>query len=289
MAVPGIPSVTTIVTQALKRAGRTSPTAAQITEASEHAIQEVKSDIAIVAPTHPNLLVTATTVTTKGLQRYAFPDDYHQPYSLMLLDGPEEWRLTVQDSTATSVTLPSSISLEERDIVGKYILVTSGDGAEEYREVISWDNTTKVATVEAPWEEQPVAGSTVLIVNAYTKLWPMSATVDFDSIQHSTGIGKPRVAAENGLEYLLYPVPDLSTYGILTRYYVDLSKLDEDGTTFRQLLREWRSLWIQGIAVKSMQRFDEDRYQLELGVYNTMLTALGSHTTTVNPGYFKDV
>jgi hypothetical protein len=74
----------------------------------------------------------------------------------------------------------------------------------------------------------------------------------------------------------------------MNRYWVDLSLLDEADDLFRQLLREWRSLWIQGVAVKSMQRFDEDRYQSELAVYNIMLDLLAGQTCTVRQVNFHD-
>jgi len=65
--------------------------------------------------------------------------------------------------------------------------------------------------------------------------------------------------------------------------------LDETDTIFVNLLRELRSVWIQGIAVKTMQRYDEDRYQLELGVYQQMLTYLTVQTTLVSQMQFRDI
>lgn len=289
MAIPATPDATSIVQQALKRAGRTTPTSLQIQEAIDHALQEVKSDIMLAADTHPSLMVTATTVTTRGQQRYSFPIDYNQPYSIMLLDGHEEWRGTAQGGTAISITLSNSLSVSANDIVGKYILITSGPGIEEYRQIISYDTSTHIATVEVEWLNVPTASSTYIIVTDYRQLWPVDTATELDRIQNPTVLGKPSSASEFGLEYFLYPVPDLSTYGILNRYFVDLSKLDESGTLFTQLLREWRSLWIQGVAVKSMQRFDEDRYQSELQVYNVMLGAMTNQTCRVLEGHFRDI
>src|ERR1700704_531437 len=99
MAIPVDPTVSSIVTQALRRAGRTVPTAAQVTEATDHALQEVKADIMLKAATHPSLLVTATTVTTRGQQRYSIPVDHNAQQSITLLDGPDDWRGTAQSGT----------------------------------------------------------------------------------------------------------------------------------------------------------------------------------------------
>jgi hydrogenase maturation factor len=289
MAVPQLPTVTTICTQALKRAGRTTPTAAQIAEAAENALQEVKADVMLVASTHPNLLVTATTVTTEGQQRYAFPNDYNEPYAIQLLDGPEEWQGAAQAGGTSTITLSALMSATEEDIIGKYILITSGFGVEEYREILSYDANSKMASVDSNWASVPNSASSYMIATIYTPLYPYGTYINHDHITAPNVRGTPQLATIFSQEYLIYPVPDDRPYGLLNRYFMDISKLDETGDLFVQLLREWRSLWIQGVAVKTMQRFDEDRYQSELNVYQAMLTGLANQTCMIKPMYFKDV
>lgn len=282
MAVPPNPSVTSIVTQALKRAGRTNPSADQITEAIDHALQEVKADIMLVAPTHPNLMSTSTTVTTKGQQRYAIPEDLNEYGSITLLDGPSNYRGTVTDGTLTTTTLASNQVGAADDLIGRYLIITGGSGIEEYRQILDYDPGTNIATVESSWVNPPVAGSTYLIVTDYFQLYPSDITTEFDRINSVTQLGTPEIATIYNQEYILYPTPNLSTYGLMSRYWVDLSKVDETGDLFVQLLREWRSTWIQGIAVKCMQRFDEDRYARELSIYKIMLDLLASQTCRVS-------
>lgn len=289
MAVPIDPSVSSIVVQALKRAGRTSPTAAQIDEAATHALQEVKADLMLTCPTHPLLLETATTVTTKGLKRYQIPENLNEFETISLLDGPDTYRGTAQAGGTATLTLASSLDITDPDeIIGKYILITGGPGIEEYRQILDYNTGTKVATVELDWVQTPTSASTYLIVTDHIKLFPNDTDSDYDMIQRPTRLGAPYMAAVNSQEYLLYPVPDKSTYGLMARFWVDLSKLDESETLFIQLLREWRSVWLQGIAVKTMQRFDEDRYQSELAVYKVMLDLLASQTCTVRQVRFND-
>lgn len=283
MAVPIDPTVTSIVTQALKRATLRVPSSAMITEAIDHALQEVKADLMLKAPTHANLKVTATTVTTRGQQRYAIPDDHNVQESITLLDGPDTYRGTAQGGVSIAIILAATFSASDDDLAGKYIIITSGPGVEEYRQILSYNDTTKVATVDLPWSSIPTASSTYLICTAYTQLWPQDTESEFDRLDTPTSIGTPRQASLSGQEFLLYPVPDKSTYGLINRYWADLSKVDEESELFIQLLREWRSIWIQGIAVKSMQRNDEDRYQMELGTYNFMLDSLVPQTCRVTP------
>ena len=289
MAVPADPTVSSIVTQALKRAGRTSPTAAQITEATDHALQEVKADLMLTCPTHPLLLETATTVTAKGLQRYSIPSNLNEFESISLLDGPDTYRGTAQGGGTNSITLDSSFNITDADeIIGKFILITGGPGVEEYRQILDYSTGTKIATVELNWIQTPTSASTYLIVTDHIQLFPNDTDSDYDLIRKPTTLGAPYIAAVNSQEYLLYPVPDKSTYGLMARFWVDLSKLDETEPLFIQLLREWRSTWIQGVAVKTMQRFDEDRYMSELQVYKTMLDLLARQTCTVRQVRFYD-
>lgn len=281
MAVPANPTVDSIVTQALKRATLRTPTAAMITEATDHALQEVKADLMLKAPTHKLLLTTATTITTRGQQRYATPDDHNIQQSITLLDGPDTYRGTAQGGGASNITLAASFSATDDEIAGKYIIVTTGAGAQEYREILSYNDGTKIATVDLGWNSVPTALSTYLICSIYNELPLKDTTSELDTTNEPTVIGTPIQASISGQEFLLYPVPDKSTYGLIIRYWVDLSTVNETSTLFVQLLREWRSIWIQGIAVKSMQRNDEDRYQSELSVYNFMLDSLVPQTCRV--------
>lgn len=281
MSVPAQPTATSIVTEGLKRGGRTSPSVGQIASALSDALQEVKADIALAAPTHNNLMITATTVTTKGQQRYALPPDSNEQASISLLDGPDDWRGTAQGGSVSTIILAANLAVAELDILGKYILITGGVGIEQYREIIGYNSSTKTATIDINWIATPTATSTYLIVNTYWQLWPLDTISELDRIVNPTTLNIPTKAATFQNEFLLYPVPDKSTYGLMNRYWADISLLDEEGPVFLQLLREWRSLFIQGVAVKTDQRYDEDRYQLELSVYNSMLVSLGSQTSRV--------
>ena len=289
MAIPADPSVTTIVTEGLKRGGRVAPSAAQITDATDHQLQEVKSDIMRVAATHPALQVFATVATTKGEQRYAWPTDMNIPLSITLLDGPDTWRGTAQAGAASTITLASAFSEDPDTVIGHYIVLTGGTGSGQYREVRNYVNTTKVVTVNSAWTTNPDATSTYLVISLHRKLWPLDKVTDHTVLQAPFLLGSPYQAANFGQEYYLYPVPDKSTYGVLYEYFIDISKLDEVGAVFVQLLREWRSLFIQGVAAYTMQRFDEDRAGPAYAMYNSILLELAGQVSTVSQARFHDV
>ena len=288
MAVPLDPSVASIVTQALQRGGRVNPTSTQLQEAIDHALQEVKSDIMFYAATHPHLLATSTTVTTRGQQRYAVPADFNEPSSIALLEGPPEWAGTAQGGAALTITLANSLSVSADDLIGRYILITAGPGIEEYRQILAYNAGIRQATVDLPWLVTPTSSTQYLIIQSERILWPSDTRSEMDTRTNATMRGTPSYASIHDQEFILYPVPD-SVFGLRARYWVDLSKLDETGPLFIQLLREWRSLWVQGVAVKTMQRFDEDRYIGELQIYERMLLLLSGKSSSVGEVVFRDI
>lgn len=290
MAIPSNPTIAQIVTEGLKRSGRTSPTATQISDATTHQLREVKADIMLLAPTHPYLETSAWTYSIKGQGRYTLPSEANIPVSLVCFAGPTTWAGTAQAGSGPTITLASTISEDELNLLGKYVILTGGTGAAQARACIGWNNTTKVWSVDSAWTTTPDSTSTFQILHTATNLWPSEdAPSEFDARVYPHAVGTPRVSSRYGDEFLLYPTPELSTYGLFFRYYVDLDQVDEAGTLFINLLREWRSLWIQGIAVKCDQRYDEDRYQVELQVYRAMLEALTSQTTRVIRKRFIDI
>lgn len=289
MAIPANPTMNGIILTGLKRGGRVTPTAAQITEAYESQFQEVKSDIMFIAPTHPLLEVTATTITTRGMQRYSIPPDCNNCISISLLDGRDEWRGTTVSASSTTITLAASMAgYDEKELIGKYVLITAGTGVEEYKQIIGYLPGSQLALLESAWTNTPTV-STYLIVSDHNQLWPYNVAYEFDHIRRVTQLGTPEIAAIFNQEYLLYPTPDKSTYGLLARYNSDLVLMDEASPLFIQLLREWRTIWIQGIAVKTMQRFDEDRYSKELDIYTNMLNFLNQQACGVTQVKYQDV
>lgn len=289
MAIPLNPTVTQIVTEGLKRGGRVTPSATDITNATDNQLREVKADIMLVCPTLAALQKTTTAATFVGEQHTAFPADANIPVSLLLLDGPDEYRGTATAGSGSSISFALTFPVvASTELNGLYILITSGMGIGQYREIRSYVPGTVTATVSPTWTTNPDNTSVYLVVTRTNYLWDASLPTDIDREPFSLTLGRPIKAARFADEFTLYYVPD-KVYGLLFRYYIDIDQLDEADTIFVNLLRELRSVWIQGIAVKTMQRYDEDRYQLELGVYQQMLTYLTVQTTLVSQMQFRDI
>jgi hypothetical protein len=296
MAVPSNPTVTDIVTDGLKHGGRVNPTSTDITNATSSQFQQVKADIYLKAPRHSALLTHSIIPTTPGISRYTWPTACEAIRSVQLIDASTDgaWRGTAQSGGANYITLASTFNEENDTLIGRFVFITGGTGTGQFAQCTAYNNTTKVLTIEANWSAlngawvTPDVTSSYLVETWRRKLWDYSKPVDWDSIPAPFVRGTPTTATVVGHQLWLDYTPD-RVYVLLLEYWQALDRLDEDSTLFRDHLRKFRSLWTQGVAVKVMQRYDEDRYPTEIGVYNTMLDLYGSETSAVGQVTFRDI
>jgi len=274
MSIPDAPTLTEIVTEALKKAGYSDPSSDLITRASDYWAEEVKNDIYIRGRRLRSLQYTVTGVLTEGQSRYAMPTDFGTDLTLVLLDGSKSG--TSQDGTAVSLQLEASESITEDWIVGKEILITSGAAKGAISQVTSFSESTNTAYVTPSFTIAPSGGENYLIVDTYKALQARPLW-EYDNESYPTTQGTPKyfypMGDEDYGEFLVYPVPD-DTYGVKMRYYANLMRLDIDGTHMSTLYRKWRNLWVQGIYVKALQDIDDDRYVEEFKIYRDLLNTV---------------
>jgi hypothetical protein len=290
VAIPADPTVTSIVTEGIKRGGRTTPTSVQIASATEHQFREVKSDITQRSARHPSLETQYVSATTNGQSRYTIPTDADEVRSLQFVAGPLEgaWQGALQTATSGSATLSASFSQDVENVRGRFIYILLGTGSNQFAQIVNYNNSTKFASIDRVWVTTPVASSYYMIGTYHQKLYSFDKPWGYDTLAAPFQKGIPTKAAPVGREMWLNYAPD-GIYALWWDYWANLDRLDETGTVFTRHLREHRSLWIQGVAVKTMQRYDEDRYQVELQVYNNMLEAYASYSAGVGQVNFTDV
>lgn len=283
MAIDSDITIADLVTEALRNAGRTSPTAAQITAGTNFQFRRVKSDIALRSSRHEALKTTAVTVTSDGRQRYSWPTNANHIRGVSLLDGPDEWRGTATAGSTTTITLAASLSItDENDVKGKYIITTGGTGSLQIRQVSAWDNTTKVATVGQAWGTAPASGTTYLIASQHQRLWIMDKTLDWDAIPNPGSRGLSYAAALIDREIWLEHTAN-KVYVLWWDYYAHLDYLDNTSDVILRHIRQFYTLWSQGLSTWFCQRYDENRYQAELAVYDNLLLAYESAASQVTP------
>lgn len=290
MSIPSSPTIASIVTEALKRGGRTTPSATQISDATEHQFREVKADISLKAALIPELLTQEMEIVVSGKSYYPWPVAVEQMQSIQLIESTTEgkWSGTAQSGGTSVITLDASFSAEEADMLGRYIFLVQGQGAYRFDQCTTYDNGTKVATVANAWTLAPTTGTRYYIEQNRYKLWERDKPVWLDTEHIAHVRNTPQHAVMFGREIRLFPVPDRE-YVLLYSYWAKLDELNDSGSVFLNHLRTYRSLWVQGIAVKCMQRYDEDRYMTEMGVYQDMLNAYAGISSGVGQVIYRDV
>jgi hypothetical protein len=279
MATPTAPTATTLVTEALKKAGHSSPTASQITRAEDFFMNEIKNDIHTLAKKPKFMHTTSILVLTQGKKRYSNPPDYSSDMEMTLLSGTNTGTATA--GAVGSITLDSTVSFNDSDIVGKDILVTANDGKGSMSEVTAWNDTTKVATVTPDFTDAPANGSEWTLIDAYDHL-EQTPSFEFDrKVRNDTLLGRPThfmpVGSADEGEFTLYPVPytdDSSVYGVRLRFYANIMELDTTGTLMTKLYSTLRNIWIAGVKAKQFEQDEDSREFAAKQEYNSLLQAM---------------
>ena len=231
MAVPSDPSVTTVVTEGLKRGGKVNPSAAEITSGTDEQFQEVVADIMLRVGHHHLFETQDVDATVAGLRSYDFPIGMFSDPKITLYDGPDDWRGTAQAGASTTITLAATYDEDSETVLGKYVIVTGGTGVDQIKQVTSYNNTSKVATVDSAWSTNPDSSSTYLVSDFQTRLVLSSKEFDLNLLVNRFSTGRPTHFAMQNQTAFLHPIPD-KIYGLVREYTLGLDRLDQTGTDF---------------------------------------------------------
>ena len=287
MAVPSNLTPTQIVTEALKWGGRTVPTSAQITDGLTLYMAAVKSDLHRVAPCHPSLLTYTTVPTRIGLSRYDWPVDAEDISSINLIDTRDEtgWTGAVQAVTSTSITLAPGLDSAGIEMRGRYIHRTdpsvTGRG-----QILTYDNTTKVADV-GPVDGTAFAPTAPYMIEAMRWEVKKRTSYHMNAWEQAYELTRPKQMIMRGRTGVFDKAPD-RVYIVEWEYWAALDRLDDAGAVFLRHLREWSALYFQGIGIRVMTRFDEDRRNTETQIYNQMLAEYASTACNIVDGTYTD-
>lgn len=145
MAAPTPPDLTSLVAEALAKAGYSNPSAALTSRASTKWIEELKADVWTRANRQKWLQARACQVLTKGLGVYSNPSDFASDLSMQFATGSRYGQL--QAATTTELTLAAAETAGELDVIGKEIAITSGSLSGTIAYITAYNPSTKVATV----------------------------------------------------------------------------------------------------------------------------------------------
>lgn len=287
MAVPADPTVTSIVTDALRHAGIPTPTSGQITELLAEGFQTVKTDL-WSACTRDRLLETSVMVILPiGSGQIDTPGDFDHEILLDVFSCAAAMAFIASSGGASSITAAATFSADVSSVRGLYVFTTSGTGLGQYRQITDYDDTTKILTVTPAWTVNPAVNTTAFIGHLRRRL------VLDDPTGWSTSLRYPNQGFPTRYKLVgnsalnsdmpaieISPVPDTANYALLLTYGPNLTRLNETGTMLIKHLRERRSLWIQGLATQAMRRYDEARYPVEESKWQLALQRYGGHNPT---------
>ena len=298
MAVPTQPETSDIVTEAYKKVGISSLSSDQATRGADHFVPEIINNIWIHSEQSGNtrlkvLQASTVVITTIGDSKISCPTGMSEEITLSLLDGT--YRDNLQASTggakiqlATTTTNGGTTGISTvttEDVVGRYILITSASTAiGEMKQIIAYsttDSTTAastnvascIATLDSTWVGEPGSTASYLVVNKITEL-DEDNVLNAGGLQESFNPGKPTrfmKVMENGTESFIFNrPPDLSTYGLLIRYYANPMKLDTCDTVIQKMYLNWWDMMVTGVAWKVAEDEDDDKYKVFKSEYEAM-------------------
>ena len=286
MTVPVAPTLITITTEAIKKAGFTSTGSTQyatvLARAQSDWIEEVKWDIWTKCKKLTSLQKLNLQEVTKGKSIYSLPTDFASLISVSILDGDVTG--TAQAGGATSITLAAADTCTSDWAIGREIVTTGGTGPNQINQITALDTTTKIATVAYTWETNPDATTTYRLIEYY---YPLTENAIWDYDKEGVPQTRSRPSQyhvkgdnDNG-EIVLLNTPD-DSYSLRTRYYADLTRLDlasATDVTIVQIYRRFKNIFIQGVYAKCLQYNNDDRAPSEMSVYGNLLSVLEARET----------
>jgi hypothetical protein len=288
MAIPSDPSVSTLITDALKHAGIYNPSPAQITEMTSGGFQTVKSELWAASQRDRLIETSVMVILPIGSGQVDTPTDFDHEMTLDIYGCATSMAFTATAGAASTITAASTFSADISSIRGMYLFLTSGTGLGQYRQITAYDDTTKVLTVTPTWAVNPAAATTAFVGHLKRRAvrddpdgW--SSSIQYPNQGFPTRYRMVGVSALNtdtpAIE--LMPVPDTANYALVLTYGPNLTRLDETGTLLVKHLRERRTFWIQGLICQAMRRYDEARYPAEESKWQLALHTYRAH----NPIY----
>lgn len=289
MAAPAAPTLVSVVTEGLEKAGYSSPATNQTapyTRATDEWMAEIKNDIWTVAKDLKFLQNTSLFVITEGEGLKSCPSDYESYLSMQMLECTHFGVCQAGGSTTTA-KLASDEDITSSYPVGKEIIVyLTADKSTAYSSFVTGFNTsTKIATFSPAIAVSPDATYSYMVIDAYKPITERQV-IRMEEIYRFAERGIPYefypVGDDDNGEFYLYPVPywdDSVPRAIRQRYYANVMTLDLAGTLMATLYYRWRNVFVQGIKAKAYDNDDDKRADKEERKYWNQLRTMVSTET----------
>jgi len=281
MALATAPTADSIVQEGLKKGGIRTPQVGDIKRAKEQWLQEIFNDIWMTSERTGNtrlktLQTTAIAIGVDNQRQYDLPSDFDEEMVITILDATDIG--AAQSGTISTVTLASDEDITQVTAEGKYVLMYSGTSKGQYRQIIGYNTTTKVASLASNFDstKTPASGDGYAIIDDYNELeeFSMDELADY---ANPTEPGLPAYFAKYNDKFYFDRPLDKSTYGMLLNYYSNLMKIDlseGDGNLITKIYTNWRSILTTGIKMKTEENIHSTEYKQTKADYQEMLMKL---------------
>jgi hypothetical protein len=240
----------------------------------DYGFEKIKRDIMGMGKTWKPLMKETYDITKVGVAYYDNNSDCEQIYSVGLMSGTHAGALRAA-TTTSEVGLALDEDATQREVEGKFLLITSGTGVDQAAIVDDYNTTSKVCNMADAYPTLPAVSDGYLVVSEIKDLLKIT-NARFDQYQYPGLPGVPKryapIINETSGRIALNPIPD-AVYGLRKRYYVDLMKIDTDSTLYLTLLRRWANVFEQGIYVWKCGE-DDDRYDSQNAILQQFLANL---------------
>ncbi len=251
MAAPDNPTLNEILREGLLDAGAIN----LLARAKNFWMEEIKLDIADRAgftgyTQLKSLQEEAIQIGVVNQRKYNLPSDYSEEFSILLLNGEDTG--TAQAGGNTTMTLDSSDDVTELEAEGSMYVITGNTGVNGYRQCISYDTSTFIATFDGAWDTNPDNTSTYMRIDSFKDI-KESHILDLDMLGNPTTVAKPDEFSK--FKDVIYFNRSLDiAYPILIRYFLDINQInltEGSSTLITKLYRKWRGVLTQGIRYRA--------------------------------------
>jgi len=279
MAAPVVPTIDSIVTEALRKASAMD----QYTRARSEWFEEIKLDISqrkrwrIFEATLPLQL-------TRNKQTVALPSDIDTVtkvtfYKNSKLPNPE---FAITAISTSSVTVDATDTISAQDAIGRLIFPQEA-GKIVYSRIVNYNTgfAPPIASVDPNFVGTlPGAGNPYMIADSERVL----EQIAFEDLKLYLLEGEPsRYAIFNDVLYFDSIIDDFGSasaiyaynFAVLIDYLVDVNKADLTSTIMADVLREWRQPLLLGIQARAYLEKNDARYltiqnQYEMAIQRAM-------------------
>jgi len=277
MAIPTVPTSTTLVTEAFIRCKIPSPGPAEITRAEDFLLVEVMKIIA-QAQNWRVLEETSIAIVSPYVPRYALPADFNKAIEGTLFKT--SYSGTAQSGTTSSMKLELGETITEALALGGILIPTDGAAKGEFRRITAYDTVTLIASITPNFTNTPGADGYMIVTSMDDEIdLPYSKTAKL-RMYSSPGMPK-RIDLYND-ELYLDPVPDAGPYAMQIRHQLDIAQIDVTSSRWTLLLTSWEPLLVQGVIALIYQSRDDERYKEAYDIFKELLQLimLGNEQTS---------